>query len=260
MGYRAAITQDNMNTALVIRDDDDSLETMPCDELGYPVGKSTLETAHAIKRPDGVSQERWQGIISAAAEIFRRSKGMDPPTKEAVQAYTGFSTRIINCVFDNGPGELAFNRAMAMRGIIRGIRQLTPEMTFALAALSDFTSGESLQLRLKKLGITWIQFQNWLKYPPFADQYKELGEQALIQAQASAMIGLAERSQTNDSSLKYMLQLNGRYDPNRQGQADVRAFLNGLVEVLQRHLSGNPDLMRAIAGDLSILTSTHLGA
>lgn len=239
---------------------DDALDEMPMDELGYPAGKPTLEVAHAIKRPDKVTQEAWTTAISAAAELFRQSKGMDPPTKENIRAFSGLGTVTMNRIFDNGPGELAFNRAMVMRGIIQGKKQLTPEMMFALSALSDFTSGESLRVRLKKLNITWMQFQSWLKYKPFFDRYQELGERALEESTSSAMIGLSERAQNSDASLKYMLQLTGRYDPNRQGQADVRAFLNGVVEILQRRLSGDPELMRDIAGDLAVLTSTHLGA
>jgi hypothetical protein len=230
------------------------------DALGYPAGKPTLEVAQAIKRPDKVSQEAWQQAISAAAELFRSSKGMTPPTKENIAICSGLGSHTINRIFDGGPGEMAFNRAMVMRGIIAGIKQLTPQMQLALSELSDYTSGESLQVRLRKLGIKWIEYQGWLKYKPFQDRMQELAEEAMKNASATAMIGLSERAHVSDSSLKYMLQLTGRYDPNRQGQADVRAFLNVVVEIIQKYLSDVPDKMRAIAGELAVLTSTHLGA
>jgi len=236
------------------------------DSLGNPIGKLSTDISRVIRPPVGVGERSWQKAIAAAAELFRLSGGTEPPTqKNMVEISDGMdyahkvTLNVWGKIFDGGPNQEKFATALVLRGVLKTGKNLSGEQLMALNVLSDITSGKTLEQRLKQLGVPWYKYQSWLEDKNFAEQLKHRAEKVMDAATGPAMVALSERAQYNNDSLKYMLQLTGRYDPNRQGQADVRAFLNGVVETLQRNID-DPDLLMKIAGELAVLSSTHLGA
>jgi hypothetical protein len=241
---------------IAIPKDGSAMDSMPADERGYPKGKATIEVAKAVKRPMGLSQNDWQEAISGAAELFRRSGGLDAPTRENLSKFCDLDDRALNILYRAGHEQ--FTQALILRGIIRRGKNLDERQVMTLAALSDITSPLDIRQKLNRLGVKWYEYQNWMKDPKFADQFRMIAEQTLEQATAPAMIGLAERAQFNDSSLKYMLQLTGRYDPTKTAPQDIRSFLNGVIEIIQRNVSDRDTLQR-IGNELAFLVKANGG-
>jgi prefoldin subunit 5 len=52
-------------------------------------------------------------------------------------------------------------------------------------------------------------------------------------------------------AIEKSLEISGRYNPAQQSTVDAIAIINKTVEVLAKHLSDQPDLLKAIAKDLS---------
>lgn len=241
---------------LAIPTDGSAMDAMPANSMGYPVGKSTIEVATTVKRPVGITQSDWQTAISGAAELFRKSSGLDAPTRENLEPYCDVSSRAMDILF--GRGHDQFVQALILRGIVRMGRNLDERQVMALAVLGDYTSPLNIRQKLNRIGVKWYEYQNWMQDPKFSGQMRAIAENALEQATAPAMIGLAERAQVNDNSLKYMLQLTGRYDPNNSATQDVRAFLNGVIEIIQRNVTDRETLTH-IGDELAFLLKAHGG-
>jgi hypothetical protein len=217
---------------------------MPIDAMGYPLGKSSTYTAKAIPFPPGLSREEWLTSLEVATEYFRQTAGLVPPTKEALRAMSDMEPRVWDILYDNGQAQRSFESALALKGILKRGSGLTYDQLRALRYLTDVTVRGTLETRLKHLGVTWERFQNWQRDARFNEQFKALSEEILDQAQPLVMVELARNSvRGNLEAIKYFHQVTGRYD-GAVSAADLQAFLNGLVEILQLEVADLGTLKR----------------
>lgn len=242
---------------LAIPNDGSAMDSMPADAMGYPAGKPTREVATTVRKPNGITTDEWASAISTAAELFRRSSGLDAPTRANLEAISDLPSKVWGVLFNSGYDQ--FVQALILRGVIRLGKNLDDRQVMTLAALSDIVSPLDLKAKLNKLGVKWYEYQNWMKDPKFGDQMRTIAEQTLEQATAPAMIGLAQRAQYNNESLKYMLQLTGRYDPSKQANTDIRSFLNGVIDIIQRNVHDG-ETLKQIAAEMAFLVKANGGA
>lgn len=120
------------------------------------------------------------------------------------------------------------------------------------------TTGGSLNQRLKRAGVTEAEYETWQHYGPFKRTLSEAAEKALANAQASVNIALTQRALSgNMEAIKYFNKFTGRFDDSAIEVVDVRALLIRVVEILTKHLSDQPDTLRAIGAELSVAAVAH---
>jgi len=233
-------------------------EHQPIDALGYPIGKTLKQTATAIPRPKGISYEHWLTAIEVATEHFRLTAGVITPTRQILESLSSMPTETWDIIYDDGPNQRSFESALALKGILKKGSGLTFDQMRALRYLTDVTVRGTLETRLKHLGITWERFQNWQRDPRFNEQFKSISEEVLNQAQPLVMMELTRQGvRGNLEAIKYFHQITGRYD-GAVSAADLQAFLNGLVEILQLEV-GDVNTLKRIGLKLTKLRQQTLG-
>lgn len=228
-----------------------------------PVGLSTSEVISRVEENDGkrgrtkvafrtASKERFVQVIEAAVEHFKDTHGQIYPTPERLAEYLprNFPKTLLERLFQDD----TFYSALRMRGIQPPDEPLTERQLMCIAVLSDFTSTKSIKGKLTDLGIKWWEYQAWLAQPRFAKKHRDASEALFEKAQAAVNSQLVAGAVSG--KLDYIREFNvlsGRNDPARKQMMDVRDILNGVVDILTRNISDQPELLMKISGELSAL-------
>ncbi len=106
--------------------------------------------------------------------------------------------------------------------------------------------------RLKKLGISWAQWQGWLKQPMFARIYGKTSEDLLKSSVPAALTALANRAQAgNNDAIKYLLAITGYYDPSAKGQtAEYERVISAMIDAVEKHVE-DPEALKKISAAVS---------
>lgn len=208
----------------------------------------------------GINRDEFNWCVSTAWNLFNTLGRLCTPD-EALES--------------NAPGLLFFSREtkpdeVAIRAVwndrrfhsvcyYRGIRGpaggLDEKMMLALQELSSTTSRAGIDTRLRRAGVTPAEFETWLNYYPFKKRYLELSEKALKNAEASVNMALTSGAVAGKLDfIKYFDERTGKFDPNKKQMLDVQNVLQGIVSILQKHIT-DPELLRAIGGDLAVLAA-----
>lgn len=146
-----------------------------------------------------------------------------------------------------------FRNALEARGIPAETPiGITAEQAYALTVMTD----QSLQLdpfqRLKKLGITWQQWQGWLKQPMFARIYGKTSEDLLKSSVPAALTALANRAQAgNNDAIKYLLAITGYYDPTAKSQnAEYERVISAMMDAVEKYVD-DPEALKKISQAVS---------
>jgi hypothetical protein len=129
---------------------------------------------------------------------------------------------------------------------------ITAEQAYALVVMTD----QSLQLdpfqRLKKLGVTWSQWQGWLKQPMFARIYGKSTEDLLKASVPAALTALANRAQAgNNDAIKYLLAITGYYDPSAKSQnAEYERVISAMMDAVEKYVE-DPEALKRISAAVS---------
>ena len=140
---------------------------------------------------------------------------------------------------------------------------LTPGLTARQIALldsfSDLSDKMSLRSRLTKLGIQAIEFQAWLKHPPFAKAYKKYAEGAMFDALPLAKVALAKRMEQGDlAAIKFGMEVTGEYNPNDKKQVDAAKLVQVIFDVIEEEIK-DPELLRRIGNKITLRGNTARG-
>lgn len=223
---------------------------IPVDDLGYPVGRTTVDTVKAIKPPMGITRREWVTAIEVATEYFRLTAGIVPPTKDGLMGISSLDERVWNVIY-NEVNLPDWEAALAIRGILKKGSGLTADQLQTLRYLTDLTKPGTLDTKLKRLGVSWETFQNWSKDKRFKEQLNQRAEQILDEAQPHVNMAIAKGAIDGKlPMIQYFHQITGKHQ--KDGQNDVDKFLVGLVEILQGEIQ-DAELLRKIAGRLQSL-------
>jgi hypothetical protein len=153
-----------------------------------------------------------------------------------------------------------FHSALALKGILKKGAGLTYDQRRLLNVLTDLTIKGDITQRLKKCGVSWDTFQNWQRDAAFKTQLDAITQSVTADAEPLIMMELTRGAvEGNLAKIQYFHQLSGRFDPNRQQQADIRAFMVGLMEIMQEFVT-DPEQLRKLAGRLKSLHEKTIGS
>lgn len=151
-----------------------------------------------------------------------------------------------------------YNLAIYWRGVRGHDDGLDLRMQLALSVLTNFADTDSLEKKLRKVGVRPLEWQAWLQYAPFNKAYAELTKKAISDAGAAvdnALLGGALQGRLD--FIKYFDQKTGRFDPNKQTGVNVTEVINGLLDILSEEIK-DPELLDRIASRIGVM-ATKMG-
>lgn len=152
-----------------------------------------------------------------------------------------------------------FRHAMLMRGItLVGFSEtpaqdltLTEEQLVTANIMLDLRDNRSQKNKLKDCGVSSAKWEGWLRDPAFQSYIRQRAENLLGDNIHESHLALVDRVRSGDiNAIKYFNEITGRYTPQGNDKADVNAVLMMVLEVLQRRLSNEPELLAQVADDL----------
>lgn len=152
--------------------------------------------------------------------------------------------------------------------IVLGIRTdpdlqiLTPLQLAAVQVMFDFHDGRSDNKKLKDLGISGQQWQNWLQDPSFQDYLnKKSGNLFKNNLHEADKALLAKVRSGNVEAIRMFNAINGRFqevEVPKIGQIEAHLFVMRLFEVLQQHLIDQPERLRQIGQAIMEIQSPYM--
>jgi hypothetical protein len=146
-----------------------------------------------------------------------------------------------------------FRTALEARGIpVETAVGITAEQAYALTVMTDQSLVMDPFQRLKKLGVSWAQWQGWLKQPMFARIYGKTSEDLLRSSVPAALTALAARAQAgNNDAIKYLLAITGYYDPSAKSQnAEYDRVISAMIDAVERNVE-DPEALKRISSAVS---------
>lgn len=126
---------------------------------------------------------------------------------------------------------------------------LKPEQVAAVNAALDYSDKRPLHVKLKALGVTMAQWNNWKKNPHFNAYHNERAEGLIDSSIPETHAALLSQvSRGNMRAIEFNYQLTGRFDPRKESEINVQATMVRLVEAIQRHVK-DPEVIKAIAAE-----------
>ena len=148
-----------------------------------------------------------------------------------------------------------FHTALVLRGVRKESEGLSGDQMRALSVMTDLSSAQSLEKKLKQAGITWYQWQTWMHSPLFKAHHDRLASKIFTSVQQSIDLRVATGALDGKLDfIKYYNELTGRHSPDRRAQQDVQMILNEVVAILQRNVR-DPEVLVRISAELSAVVS-----
>jgi hypothetical protein len=203
-----------------------------------------VRKSSVVRSPEQILFER---AVSAAWLAHQRGFPIEPAT-----IYEQDRTLSIS-VLSELVATPKFKNALEARGIPSETPVgLTAEQAYALTVMTDQSLSLDPFARLKKLGISWAQWQGWLKQPAFAKIYGRTSEDLLRASVPAALTALANRAQAgNNDAIKYLLAITGYYDPSARGQsAEYERVISAMMDAVEKYVD-DPDALKKISSAVS---------
>lgn len=181
----------------------------------------------------------------------------DCPSKEVAAKKFGVSESAVKRLYDSSD----VREALKERGIeLKGASGKPSDGVFTAEQLAyareifNTSNPRSRKKLLADLGLNHQTVQAWMRDPAYQSYIRELSESLMPDMIPEAMIALQKNIINGDfQSIKFGLEINGRYSPKTIGELNVDFFMQKILEVLISELSGDPAKLEAITTKLANL-------
>lgn len=232
---------------------DDIEEEEPLIYIPDPIESAKRAVGYSV--PEGVSDKTFRHIISAAYTAYVGCRGI--PSVDDIYHYS--DKRVTKAKISAVTITPEFIEAMQSRGISWRPDDYTGISAAQQYAIQIITNPvhekKTLQQKLKLAGITYTQYRAWLKQPTFERYLNKLTEGMLSDHIGDLHTALMQKALAGDlNSIKYVHELNGRHDPNRQQIEDLSRVVDMLVEIITQEVT-DPETLTRIANKMQIATA-----
>ncbi len=202
----------------------------------------------AVRVPEGVTTTAFYNLLSNSYALYLTTGTY---SREVLQIRTGMQPGIISKVL----ASQEFKRALELRGVVPSASGLTTEQDYVLLNLTNPSDGKTLQQKLKAAGVSYTKYQAWMKQPVFRAQIDSM-TQGILHDNMPAIVQLSRLAGQGDlGAIKYQLELNGTYDPNKQQSIDILALMSAILEIISKHVQDR-EVLSSVAGDMGELAKT----
>lgn len=220
---------------LVPEQDPDELTT------GLPLRGKKLTP---IPVPDGITPRAFRlAVIAAYAEYVMAGA----VTLDGVAGRSGLHKPLIARII----ATYEFRKAVETRGVLlpESFTGLSEAQDLFLAIYLDPFDGLTMSQKLKKAGVSSVQYRAWLRNPVFAEQVRR-GADQILHSSDEAVVQLSRKAGEGDlNAIKFLFEVNGKYNPHQQQAIDVVMIMQGVLESLSRHVK-DPSTLLAVSQDL----------
>lgn len=229
---------------------------LPANIVGPGPTQDSYDNTIKLKPPNGVPKDEWLSIIECAAQNYRLSNGVAAHEKATLKAFdidSEVSEKTWDLVFDYKFNLDRLHEALSVRGVAPLGRGLTAQQSVVLDLLTDPSHGNvTWKTRLRRAGITEATFASWLSHEPFALQLKTLASHRMNSVQGIVDAALAGKAMDGElDAIKYYDKRVGR-DPDKKQEMDGRRAVGIIIDVMTKHLSDQPEIMRKIAAEIEV--------
>lgn len=210
-------------------------------QFGIDPSKSKVKSpiASMVSVPAGTTRPTFRKVVAGAVMAYQMhrqtGKGKTLPTIDEICRISGVTKSAVSRVCATNE----FRLAMKERGIDWSPRDgLTPEQTYCIGILTNPADKSDMERKLKKAGIDYQVYRNWLKQPIFAAAVRQIGEDMLKEHIADVHTTLTrEAVGGNMRAIELYYQISGRFDPAREQTQDLNRLVTLLLEVLFRNIT-----------------------
>lgn len=198
--------------------------------------------------------QNWRATILALSVYYRTFKKFATAHDLSEYLQGHVHEDIIEKYLSDPETELALSNL----GISMPNAGLSEKQLLALSIISSFTDARPLNQKLKSIGVMHWEFNNWLGYPKFSAAYRRITEDLLSEVQPvintslvqlATGTGPASNGKPDLAAIKYLNEVNGRWDPSSRQALDVRIVITKMIEILTSEIT-DPELLRRIGARL----------
>jgi len=132
---------------------------------------------------------------------------------------------------------------------------LSAKQALLIAILTNPNDTRTINAKLKDVGVTDGEYQQWLMLPIFKTMLGQFSEEMLMAAVPMAHSSLLKQvARGNMTAIGLLYQITGRYNPADRSATDVKALMGQVIDIISRNVS-NPQQLLAIAEQLESVTS-----
>lgn len=204
-----------------------------------------------LKIPKGTSERVFRNVIGAAYTAWVGSQGTKLPSVEDMHRYYPETTKrkIATVVATE-----EFVEAIRDRGIpwVSGDFRtgLSPTQQFAISIITNPTDKRGLKAKLASAGVTYAQYRAWLKDPLFSRYMNQITEGMLVDHTGDLHTALMNKALSGDlNAIKYVNELNGRFDPASRQMADISVLIERIIEIVVRNVT-DPVVLTKITAEM----------
>lgn len=219
-----------------------------------PMVKTDKSFTVGLTTPEGLTNEEFRHIVGAAYTAWVSDGEL--PSAERISSFLAREISLkrieIACVSNE------FSDAMAARGVPWEKQNgLTATQMLVLQIITNPTDRRKLETKLKAAGVTYTTYRAWLRQPQFSQYLNKVTEGMLVDHIPDFNTVLTNKALSGDlNALKFVYELSGRHDPNRQQVMDLQAVIQALVEIVTRNVSDAETLTR-ISNELHLTLVSH---
>jgi hypothetical protein len=147
-----------------------------------------------------------------------------------------------------------FKQRLTRRGLTppEDCELLTQEQIMCINVMLNTWDKKSLRERLKIIDVTYAQYQAWRRDPVFNNYYTKRAEQMFGDVVPTAKNRLVELVEDkNLPAIELVLEMTGTHNRRQNGDLDVVALLQTVLEILTRYVAA--DVLSQVAAELEIL-------
>jgi hypothetical protein len=225
-----------------------STPKVPKEQLPTPVGARHYV---GLRIPKGHSERIFRNVISAAYTAWVGNRGtMLPSVDDIHRYYPECAKRKISAIIATEEfGEAIRNRGLPWNsGDYRA--GLTSTQQFAISIITNPTDKRGLKAKLASAGVTYSQYRAWLKDPVFNRYMNTITEGMLSDHTGDLHTALMNRALNGDlNAIKYVYELNGRFDPASRQMQDVSVLVERIIEIVIKNIH-DPVVLNKITGEM----------
>lgn len=119
----------------------------------------------------------------------------------------------------------------------------------AISYILDYHDKRPIRVKLKDLGVTTSQYNDWLKEERFHTLLKRELDARFKNVDIDAQLGLSRLVLDGDlNAIKYYYEFTGKYRPSTETNVNITVVLAKLMDVLVRHLDS--EILDVIANEI----------
>lgn len=150
--------------------------------------------------------------------------------------------------------------ALRSRGVpIRNTEGLTAEQMYCIQVLTNPTDRRDVKKKLAACGVTYLQYRGWMQQPAFANYMHKITEGMLTDHLPDMLTVLTNKAMNGDlNAIKYVNELSGRHDPNKQQVVELQAVVRNLLEIIMRNVT-DEETLRRISNEFALVMNAAQG-